>query len=91
MTTKKKEVFYSTGDSEIYYTYDLGLSAALVCLGFRLLFLDKTNPNKARLTFKRTKRIETVADAYLADTLKVSARSYFDNLKALKNRLYSDL
>lgn len=78
-------------DSSLVWTsFDLGASAALVCAGFELLALDKANPRKAMFVFKREDGIEEKIDDYWADHLKVKARTYFDTLKMLKNRLYSE-
>lgn len=72
------------------YTYDLGAAAALVSAGFQLALLDKTNPQKVQFAFVREAGIERIVDDYWADRLDVKARSFFDNLKMLKNRLYSE-
>ena len=72
------------------YTYDLGAAAALISAGFKLALLDKTNPNKVQFAFEREAGIEGVMDDYWANRLEVKARSFFDNLKMLKNRLYSE-
>jgi len=75
---------------EIYTNYDLGVTSALLCLGFRLLSVEKGNPRKALFVFKRDDGIEDFANQYFANTLELKARSFFDALKALKNRIYSD-
>lgn len=76
--------------SVVFTTYDLGVSTALLCAGFVLLSVDKKdNPQKALLIFKKEDGIEDVADRYFSDRLEVKARSFFDQLKALKNKLYS--
>ena len=72
------------------YTYDLGAAAALISAGFQLALLDKTNPQKVQFAFVREAGIERIVDDYWADRLEVKARSFFDNLKMLKNRLYSE-
>ena len=74
----------------IWTTYDLGCSAALVCAGFELLSLDKENPRKALFVFRRKDGIDEVVDLYWSDRLEVKARAYFDTVKMLKNRLYSE-
>ena len=76
--------------SVVFTTYDLGVSTALLCAGFELLSLDKANPKKALFIFKKADSIEDVADRYFSDRLEVKARSFFDHLKALKNKLYSE-
>jgi hypothetical protein len=54
------------------------------------LSLDKANPRKALFVFKREDGIEDFANQYFTDQLQVKARSFFDALKALKNKLYSE-
>ena len=72
-----------------FTTYDIGVSTALLCVGFKLVSIDKENPRKALFVFEKTNSIESVADDYFSNRLEVKARSYFDHLKALKNMLYS--
>ena len=74
-----------------YQTSDLGCAAALISLGFDLNYLNKTNLKKVEFIFTNKKEIEKRADDYFSDKLKVNPRAYFDNLKMLKNRIYSSL
>ena len=76
--------------SVVFTTYDLGVSTALLCAGFQLLSVDKENPKKALFIFQKTDGIEDVADDYFSDRLEQKSRSFFDALKALKNKLYSE-
>ncbi|PWB38377.1 MAG: hypothetical protein C3F02_04380 [Parcubacteria group bacterium] len=71
-------------------TFDLGAAASLVTAGFELVSLDKTNPKKVQFIFRRTIGIEKVVDDYWADRLEIKARAFFDNVKMLKNRIYSE-
>ena len=73
-----------------FYTFDLGCSAALISAGFKLVSLDKANPRKVQFIFRREVGIEKVVDDYWADRLEVKARTFFDNVKMLKNRIYSE-
>lgn len=78
------------GDNVNYfYTYDLGLSSALVSLGFSLVSLDRTDRRKTQFVFKREPDMEREIEAYWSKELSVPALTYFDTLKMLKNRLYS--
>lgn len=87
----RKKAYRDLNDpAYVWTTYDLGVSAALLCAGFELLELRKTNPRKALFVFRRAKDIDKTANAYFANRLKLNARSFFDQLKALKNRLYSE-
>ena len=76
--------------TDFYSTFDLGCSAALVSSGFELVSLEKSNPKKAQFIFRRKPGIEKIVDEYWADRLMVKARSFFDNTKMLKNRIYSE-
>jgi len=75
---------------EVFATYDLGCSSALTSAGFELVSLDKANPRKVQFIFRREVGIEKVVDDYWADRLEVKARTFFDNVKMLKNRIYSE-
>ena len=80
----------SKNSADYFYTHDLGCSAALIATGFELISLDKANPRKALFNFHRERGIDEAASDYWADRLKINARKYFDTIKMLKNRLYSD-
>jgi hypothetical protein len=73
-----------------FSTFDLGLATTLTTLGYKLLELDKTNPKKVRFVFKEEKNIEQTMLKYWNDEITLPALSLFNNLKTLKNRLYSD-
>lgn len=75
---------------EVFATYDLGCAAALVTADFALITLDRENPRKVRFIFRREVGVERVADNFWSDRLEQKSRSYWDNIKNLKNRLYSD-
>lgn len=99
ITMTKKENRSSEEESEIvplgdhanfFYTFDLGLSAALISVGFSLVSLDRENLRKVQFTFRRADGMDETIDAYWDNRLEVKARTYFDSLKMLKNRLYSD-
>lgn len=76
----------------VFTTYDLGVSAALLTAGYKLHRLDKIHSRDGRVlfVFKHKKGIDDDANRFFTDQLRVKARSYFDNLKALKNQLHSD-
>ena len=73
-----------------FYTFDLGCSAALISADFELVSLNKQNPRKVQFIFRRKVDIEKAVDNYWANKLKVKARTFFDNVKMLKNRIYSE-
>lgn len=75
---------------EIMAVADLGCAAALVTADFDLLTLDRASPRKVRFIFRRKIGIEKVADDFWSDRLEQKSRSFWDNVKNLKNRLYSE-
>jgi hypothetical protein len=76
--------------SKKFSTFDLGLATTLTTLGYKLLELDKTNPKKVRFVFKEEKNIEQTMLKYWNNEITIPALSLFNNLKTLKNRLYSN-
>lgn len=76
--------------SVVWTTYDLGISTALLCAGFELLSVDRENPRKAMFIFNRKAGIERIVNDYWTNRLEIKARSFFDNMKMLKNRIYSE-
>ncbi len=71
-----------------FQTYDLGLASSLVSLGYQLADLEKSNPRKVLFIFQKEDGIDEVIGDYWSDNLQVNARSHFDNIKMLKNRIY---
>lgn len=71
-------------------TYDLGLAAALITKGYQILKVDKENPKKVEFTFQDRKSIEETATNYFNGKLEVEPQSYFNNIKTIKNRIYSN-
>jgi hypothetical protein len=87
---KHEEVAVPEDNSYFFRSFDLGLSAALISVGFSLVSLDRENLRKTQFVFRRGDGMDEVVDAYWADRLEVKARAYFDSIKMLKNRLYSE-
>jgi len=86
---KSSEMPSPYDSASVFTTYYIGVSTALLCAGFELLDIEKSNPKKALFVFRGEDGIEETANDYFANKLKVKARSFADNLKALKNKLYS--
>ncbi len=72
-----------------FQTYDLGCAAGLISAGFTLKDLNRANPKKIQFYFTYEASIEGAIDDYFGDKLLVNARTYFDNVKMLKNRIFS--
>ena len=76
-----------TEQNKTYQTSDLACAAAL-SLFFPLESVDKADPRRAYFIFDRTIKLDVVLDQYQKQTLRVEPRAYFDQVKALKTRLY---
>lgn len=72
-----------------FLTYDIGLAAALITLGYTLHKVDKTEQKKSQFIFNRDEQIDKMVNDYWDDKLTLPVRSFYDSLKMLKNRLYS--
>jgi len=77
-------------DRQVIKIYDLGLAAALVSCDFKLHATDRDRNGRLSFIFKQTDRLTKDIDAYWATTLVVRARTYSDNIKMLKSRVYSE-
>lgn len=75
--------------NDYYATSDLALSTA-ISLYFPLDTVDRTNPHKAQFLFKRSEQLDQIIESYWRGELKVEPQTYFNQLKSIKTRLYSD-
>ena len=83
------KIKYIPIDENYFFTSDIGCSAALVSLGFEIISLDKEDPQRVRFIFHLTPELRSAIDSYWSNQLTASARTLFENLKMLKNRIYS--
>lgn len=72
-----------------FSSFDLGLSAGLVSIGFPLLKIHKNSGGKALFLFEASDEILESAQMYWRGELQTDALTYFNALKNLKNQLYS--
>lgn len=76
-----------------YHTYDLGLASVLSVLTFELIEMDRSNPKKIQFIFKPDRKkgdIEKIAGDYFNNTLELPVLGFFNAVKMLKNRIYSN-
>lgn len=67
---------------------ELSLSAALMCLGFTLDSLDKTNPKRIIFIFKRNENLDLAARKFWERQLLVEPLAFFETQRYLKSRIY---
>ncbi|MEM4326307.1 MAG: DUF5659 domain-containing protein [Candidatus Pacearchaeota archaeon] len=75
--------------NKYYSTSDLAL-ATVISLWYSLDAIDKQNPRKATFIFKRDEKLDKLLEAYWRRELKIEPQAYFNQLKAIKARLYSE-
>jgi len=76
---------------DFYSTPDLSIASYLVTIGFPLDHLDKSNRRKVVFSFYRDDGLDQAIQAFWADTdVSVSPLQYFNTIKTLKNRIYSE-
>jgi hypothetical protein len=72
-----------------FYSHDIGLVAYLLCQNFGLVGLDKAVRNKVLFILKRSEGIDTEVKKYWDFKSSVDAQSYFNQIKRLKNQIFS--
>lgn len=77
-----------TGQST-FISSDLAIVAA-ISLDCPIIEVDKTNPRKAQFVFDRTSKLDSLLNRYWNKELLIEPRAYFDQLKAIKARLYAN-
>jgi len=84
ITMKQQEL-----NTDYYLTSDLAIATAL-SLWQPIKEINKSNPRKAVFVFKRTKQLNELVEAYFRNELTVSPQIYFNQLRTIKSRLYSE-
>ena len=72
-----------------FETSELSLSSALLCLGYKLLIVEKRNP-KSLFMFERTEFIDQAIQGFWAGEVRVEPKAYFNAIKEVKSRLYQN-
>ncbi|MBI2038908.1 MAG: hypothetical protein HYT22_01330 [Candidatus Niyogibacteria bacterium] len=73
---------------DFYRTADLALAAAL-SLFVPLEAIDKTDYRRAYFVFPHSEELDELVAAFWRKELKVEPQAYFDELRAIKTRLYA--
>lgn len=75
--------------NDYYSTSDLALTTA-ISLWYPIDAIDRQNPRKANFLFKRGAKFDELLETYWKRELKIEPQTYFNQLKAIKARLYSE-
>lgn len=74
-------------------TYDMGLACAMSLLGHPIKRIDRDpmgKSNKRSFVFDDSQDLQESVQKFWNDKIKVKAKSFFDEIRNVKNRLYSD-
>ena len=74
--------------NDFYQTADLALAAA-ISIFVPLEAIDKTDSRRAYFIFSQSEELEELVSAFWRKELKVEPQAYFDQLRAIKTRLYA--
>ncbi|PIP56727.1 hypothetical protein COX05_01520 [candidate division WWE3 bacterium CG22_combo_CG10-13_8_21_14_all_39_12] len=75
--------------TDYYATSDLSLAAA-IALFFPLEAVDRINPSKSQFLFKRNEHLDQLIENFWRNELTVEPQAYFNQIKAIKSRLYTE-
>ena len=89
MTKEHSHVPFLEDYPNPFSSYDIGMCAGLVSVGYQLLHIDKSKGAKALFLFENSDEIVESAQQYWRGELQVDALAYFNALKNIKNQLYS--
>jgi len=76
--------------NKYFESSDISLAAALITAGYPVSHLDKQEPSKVKFVFSRDDGMDDIIQLYWNNQLKLPLLTFFNNLKMLKNRIYSD-
>lgn len=74
---------------KVFSSADLALATA-ISLHYPLEDINKENPRRALFVFNDSPKLQELIIRYWKGELRVEPRLFFDNLKALKARLYAN-
>ncbi|HEX8182659.1 MAG TPA: DUF5659 domain-containing protein [Candidatus Saccharimonadales bacterium] len=72
-------------------TSDYQLAVTLSALGYRLIYVDKSNPARALFQFEHASHIRHDAEAFFQDRLTLNPRTILTNAKLVKGRLHAGI
>lgn len=76
-------------EKSTFASSDLALVTTL-SLYFPIERIERQNPRKAQFIFIRTPQLDDLIEKFWQKKLLIEPARYFDNLKSIKNRLYSN-
>lgn len=86
----KEHIYVPLDDTQNYfYSHDIGLCGYLLCQNFELVGLDKAMRSKVLFILKKRDGLDAEIKNYWDFKSSVDAQSYFNQIKRLKNQIFS--
>ena len=79
----------TNNEEKLFSSYDIGLVAYLLCLKHELVTLNKAIKGKVLFILKRERNTDESVKNYWAFNSSVDAQTYFNQIKRLKNQIFS--
>ena len=76
---------------EVIKTSDFTLASTLLCLGFDILGIDKTNLKRVIFYYKRTSDLEVAIQDFRGDRVKVNPKDFVYAQREIKEQIYTDI
>lgn len=73
-----------------FRTSELGLAAALVCVGIPLDHLESVDNRRVGFVFLKREKLDKAIQDFWQGSLLVDAKKYFYALKEIKSRIYAE-
>lgn len=89
MSVERMIMIQQLTQNDYYRTTDLALAATL-SLRYPIEFIERGNPQKASFVFLRNEGLDKVVEMYWRREMQVEPQAYFDQLKLIKARIYSE-
>lgn len=75
--------------NDYFETAELSLASTLICLGFKLDYVEKKDP-KSLFVFRREEQLDLAIQGFWAGELRVEPKAFFNCIKEVKSRLYDN-
>lgn len=73
---------------QYFYSSDFPLCSVLLCCGFTLDSMDRSDKKRTTFIFQKTKELGQAIEAYWDRQLKVEPLALFESQRYLKSRIY---
>ncbi len=78
-------------EDNIFLTHELALVAALVAWNYPIVGLQKGEDRKVTFSFPNSPQLQEAIQAFWSNTKAVLPIRYFDALRMIKSRIYSEV